>query len=513
MTVASPIPEHQPTLEPERQLAEDMGKFWDKPYEWVMYAYPWGQPGPLQHFDGPFDWQKQFLLRLGREIRKRGFDGRNSVRPIRMACASGHGVGKSALTAWLVGFIMATRPGAKGMVTAATASQLETKTWAEVNKFNSRSIVGHWFEVTTGRGSMKMVRRGSSEDWRVDAITCRKENSEAFAGQHSVQSTSFYILDESSGVPFEIFSTAEGGLTDGEPMFFSFGNPLRTTGRFFQFFHRLKHRWVLFRVDSREVPITNKQYLNEQIQDWGIDSDWVRSRILGLFPRASDVQLIPFDIVEAARDRPEVSLPDDPLVMGVDVARGGEDRSVIAWRRGFSARSVKHGGCCPNMITMRGDETRDTMRLVSVVIEQARQHSPDAIFVDSTGVGGPIADRLRELGFPCYDVVYSGSSPDPQCYNVRSYIWKQMRDWLRAGGCIDNDEALESDLCGPEYGHRQDKLLLESKEQMKDRDVESPDLGDALANTFAIWVPPKSLDLDDGIPVIGRNYDPLEVRR
>jgi hypothetical protein len=108
------------------------------------------------------------------------------------------------------------------------------------------------------------------------------------------------------------------------------------------------------------------------------------------------------------------------------------------------------------------------------------------LFVDGTGVGGPIVDRLRQLGHSnVVDVQFGSEAPDGKCANMRAFMWRQMRDWLRHGA-IDSTPALEMDLTGPGYKHdSRDRLLLESKEQMKARGVDSPDDGDALALTFA----------------------------
>jgi hypothetical protein len=166
------------------------------------------------------------------------------------------------------------------------------------------------------------------------------------------------------------------------------------------------------------------------------------------------------------------------LILGIDVARGGVDNNVMRFRRGHDARSIKP-------IKMHGEDTRDSMRLISKIGQVITEHKPDAVFVDATGVGGPIGDRLRQLGHNVTDVQFGGESPNPQCANMRSYMWDAMKTWLLKGS-IDKDQELENDLTGPGYGHnKQDRLLIESKESMKARDLHSPDDGDALALTFA----------------------------
>ncbi|KKM77052.1 hypothetical protein LCGC14_1373970 [marine sediment metagenome] len=340
-----------PDLSADEQLAEDLAGFYADPLGYVMYCLPWDEersiqvvvlqspfkerfPGALcktstcpfhekvgDHAHGPDVWACEFLDELGEEIRKRGFDGANAVSPIRFSTVSGHDIGKSALTAWLIKFILDTRPMSVGTVTAMTAEQLKNKTWAELGKWHKMSLTSHWFDYTSGRGAMALSsnradKYGNSlrEQWKCTAQTCREENSEAFAGQHAVNSTSFYIFDEASGVPNKIFEVRDGGTTDGEPMVFDFGNPTRNSGRFFeQCQGRLRHRYIVRSIDSRDVAITNKALHQEWIDDYGIEDDYVKVRILGQFPSAGSVQFIPTSLVEEAMKRVRAAIGDSSV--------------------------------------------------------------------------------------------------------------------------------------------------------------------------------------------------------
>ena len=225
---------------PELDLADAIAECYADPLRFVRLAYPWGEPGPLRDATGPDEWQIQFLNELGAEVRKRAFDGIHAVEPIRMAVASGHGIGKSTLVSWVVNWIMSTRPQAIGTITANTFVQLSSKTWASIQTWTKRCITSHWFAVTGER----IFYKSHKESWFASAQTCREENSEAFAGQHAATSTSFYVFDEASAVPDRIYEVAEGGLTDGEPMFFLFGNPTRNSGKFHKaVFGSERHRW------------------------------------------------------------------------------------------------------------------------------------------------------------------------------------------------------------------------------------------------------------------------------
>ncbi|EBI0451191.1 terminase, partial [Salmonella enterica subsp. enterica serovar Cerro] len=189
------------------------------------------------------------------------------VEAYRCATSSGHGIGKSALTAWVILYIMSTRPFCKGVVTANTSEQLRTKTWGELGKWKKRCITGHWFEYNNGKGNMNIYHVDHMESWRCDGQTCREENSESFAGLHAANSSPFYIFDEASAVPDKIWEVAEGGLTDGEPFWFAFGNPTRNTGRFRECFRKFKHRWRRKQIDSRLAKMTNKELIEEWRND------------------------------------------------------------------------------------------------------------------------------------------------------------------------------------------------------------------------------------------------------
>ena len=466
-------------------IATDVAKYYDDPVGFVYWAFGWDELD-LEGFDGPDTWQLDVLTSIGDQVKDRAFDGVNPVAPIQEAVASGHGIGKSALTAWIILWIMSTRPHCKGVVTANTSDQLRTKTWGELGKWKKRCLTGHWFEYNNGKGNMNIYHASYPETWRTDAQTCREENSESFAGLHAANSTPFYLFDEASAVPDKIWEVAEGGKTDGEPMHFAFGNPTRNNGKFFECFGRAAHRWHTMQIDSRTAKMTNKDKIKEWESDWGEDSDFFRVRVLGRFPKAGDMQFIPGDIVRVASTRPlSAYLPDDPLICGVDVARGGEDSNMIQFRRGFDARSER-------AYRIPGEKTRDSMVLISKLTDIFDRHKPDIIFIDSGGMGGPIGDRLRQLGYPVVDVGFGDNATDEKHYKSRTAeMWALMREWLFNGGCVKDHVTLESDLTNREYSHNdKNQLVLERKKDMKGRGLSSPDWGDALGLTFAQKVAP-----------------------
>lgn len=464
-------------------LIEDIAGFYDDPLGFVMYAYRWGH-GDLAGFSGPDDWQRAFLSDLGKDVRARCFDGKAPVQAVRYAVASGHGIGKSALVAWLVNWIMSTRPHCKGVVTANTAPQLESKTWAEIIKWTKRSITADWFAFGSTKGTMRLYHKEFRESWRCDAATCREENSESFAGQHAAGSTPFYIFDEASAIPDSIWDVAEGGLTDGEPMWFAFGNPTRNSGRFYECFHKLRHRWAGRQIDSRACALPNKAQIEEWRADYGEDSDFFKIRVRGLFPAAAQSQLIGTAAVEAAMRRTlDSSARYAPLVLGVDVARFGQDRSVIAFRQGQDGQSIAPL-CLKNADTMQ--VATHVARLAGGTHIHAPGRVPDAIFVDGVGIGAGVVDRLRQLGFVhVVDVNGAHAASHKQYANLRAEMYDRFRAWVGSGGALADLPELREDLALIEYGYdRMGRLLLEGKDSMRKKGA-SPDFADAYALTFA----------------------------
>lgn len=507
----------------DEQLAESLGALYDDPLGYVMFCFPWDTEKSIQlvkldekykdRFDseyGPDVWACEFLDDLGEQIRLRGFNGRDAVDPIAYATASGHGIGKSVLVAWLAKFILDTRPFSKGVLTANTAEQLKTKTWAEVGKWHKLSLTEHWFKYSAARGSMSLTHVDHKETWRLDAQTCREENSEAFAGLHAANSTPFYLFDEASNIPDKIFEVREGGTTDGEPMVFDFGNPTRNSGRFYEnAAGKFRHRYRVRTVDSRSVAITNKSRIQQWVDDYGEDSDFVKVRVRGMFPSAGSLQFIKTADVEAAMRRETFIDRSAALVIGVDVARFGDDESVIFPRLGMDARSFPP-------LRFQG---LDTVQLTGRVIECLRDFRNKGLecaglFVDGGGVGGGVVDQLRNLSYNPIEVQFGGGPTDKTTYRFKSdEMWGVMRDAIATRLILPEDGELKDQLTQREYGYTLtgNKIHLETKKDMKARGLSSPDLADALALTFAMEVAPKPLGENTNQTVVS-DYDPFVLK-
>lgn len=473
-------------IEAELKVLDEMSQYYADPLGFVRAAYPWNEPGgELEGQLGPDENQERFLYDLGKLVEDRGFKGTLPVMPILMTATSGHGTGKSVMGAWIADWILSTRPDSIGTVTAGTFTQLESRTWAAIQHWTKLCITGHWFLIQ----ARAVHHRLRPKTWKIVAQTCKEENAQAFAGQHAATSTSWYMFDEASLIPDKVWTVAQGGITDGEPMHFAWGQPEKNTGRFYEInFGSREERWNHRTLDSRNSRFPNKELIEQDIKDYGIDSDYCRVRILGLPPLADELQFIDQARILGARKRTVEAFDDDPLIAGFDASGGGSAWNVIRFRRGLD------GDCLPP-IRIPGEQSRDRSALLAKLAEIMRDDRPGykvaAMFVDSA-FGAPYVERLHVLGYDnVIEINFGGDSPDRHQYNFRAFMWNQAKEWLPHGSIPQDDEKLALDLAGPGAHIRSDnRLVIESKQKMKDRGQASPDDGDAFVLTFAQKVAP-----------------------
>ena len=119
-------------------------------------------------------------------------------------------------------------------------------------------------------------------------------------------------------------------------------------------------------------------------------------------------------------------------------------------------------------------------------------------------------------GYSPIEVNFAGKAIDPRYYNKRSEMWFLMAEWIKRGGQLPNDNKLVSELISPTYTFKSGKMLLEPKDQIKDRIGYSPDIADAIALTFGLPDQPGRTELDYYKERFGQkkrptiNWDPLE---
>lgn len=462
----------------------------DDPRNFVRYVYPWGKANtPLATEHHPRAWQDQLMKEMAAYIKSSRYSLEQTkvlAEMFRAAIASGRGIGKSALFAWLAHWLVSTRLGASVWVAANGEPQLKTKTFPEISKWVNMAINSHWFDVNAtsivpAPWFAQLVQRDRKIDpkyWYIQAQLWSEENPDGFAGAHNVNGE-MYLFDEASGIPAPIWTVAQGVFTEKtiDRYWLAFSNPRHNTGAFFECFHKNRNFWRTYNIDARSVEGIPPDAYNAIIAAHGENSDEARIEVYGQFPNQGSNQFIRTDICLSSRERVPITDPGAPLLIGVDVARFGEDKSVIAFRKGRDAQSIpwqKYNGI-------------DTVVLAGHVADAANQHKADAIFVDGNGVGGGVVDNLKAWGFNVIEVQAGSSPTDAETYlNKRAEMWGLMRAWLEIGS-TPNDSELLTDFISPTYSYHPvtNKLVLESKEAMKKRGLASPDVAEALAMTFA----------------------------
>jgi len=470
-------------ISPTDDLQEWLAEVSGDPLAFTMGAYPWGEPGTvLENSDGPEQWARDLMGRI-----KVGLLDLNQA--IQEAVASGHGIAKSATVSHLVLWAFCTAPDTRGVVTANTETQLKTKTWAELGKwFNLCWFTREHFSLTaTGLFSRDPDRERT---WRIDMIPWSEKNPAAFAGLHNKGKRLLLVFDEASEIPDIIWETAEGALTDAdtEIIWLVFGNPTRNSGRFRECFPggKFERQWHHLQIDSRSVRITNKKRLDNWIDAYGLDSDFVRVRVLGQFPRKGLMEFFSAAEIDEAMAREVVPIRTDPLALGVDVARYGMNDSVLFPRKGRDARTIErqryHG--------------LSTIELADRVFSFHALYRPDGIIIDGGGVGGGVVDSIRHRRLHCYEVQFGGKdvifnatygNTGERYANNRAAIYGACRAWLKTG-CLPNDPELKRQMLAIRYTfNNRDEILLERKEDLVDEDGNGISLDDldALCLTFA----------------------------
>jgi hypothetical protein len=458
------------TLEADEELVQQLLGCSDDPLAFVNLAFPDIKPEK---------WQREVLKHIGNQLQENTCLDR--WKAVMVAVASGNGIGKSALLAWIVLWAVITFEDTRGVVTAGTESQLRTRLWGEVSKWFSQlpEPLRSMFTLT----ATALFNKQSERNWRVDACPWTERNREAFSGLHNLRKRVLVIYDECSMIPEPIWRATISMLSDAETeiIWCVFGNPTRIDGVFPTLFPPgdFARMWWAKNVDSRDVSLTDKAAIQEKLDYYGAESNYARSHVYGRFPLATARSLIPSDRVEmAAVRRDAVAHSADAIILGVDVASGHSTSiSVVAVRQGLDARSL--GG----QFKFPGVNPTDLVYEVAAI---ANKVGATAIHVDATGVGEGTVSRLRELGYPAHPVTLGSRAPhgDVRCANMRAYCWTMMAAWTRVGA-IQNDAELKAQLCAPEYSETERGVIIEKKEHMADRGLASPDCADALSLTFA----------------------------
>jgi len=482
----------------ESELVKDIVGFADDPLGFVLFAFQWGD-GELEGETGPDEWQSDILQAIGTGLL-------TISQAIQIAVASGHDIGKTALVSWLILWSLSTMPDTRGVVTANTETQLKTKTWAELAKWHRLFIAKHWFSLTAT--ALFSVDKDHEKTWRVDMVAWSERNTEAFSGMHNKWKRVILVFDEASGIPDVVWEASEGTMSDSdtEMIWLVFGNPTRNQGRFKDCFGKFKHRWIRRQIDSRTSKVSNKETIQRWIEDYGLDSDFVKVRVRGLFPAMSASQFYSLEDLDRAFGK--VLRPEQydfaPKILTVDPAFEGNDLMEIGMRQGLLFRILRTIPKNDNDITM-----------ANLIAQIEKDEDADAVFIDG-GFGTGIISAGRTWGKDWQIVWFAEKSANPGCLNKRAEMATEAKKWLKDGGAIPDDKELYEDILCPETVPRTDgKIQLESKKEIKKRLGRSPGKFDAWILSFAYPVSPKerggSALGEDGENVIW-DYDPFDGR-
>lgn len=430
--------------------------------------------GQQQEPDG---WQCGVLLDYGAEER-------------RITIRSGHGVGKTAVDAWIIVYQLVFEFPQNTVVTAPTSDQLFDALYKEVVIWMGvlPGPIRARYTIKTDRIELTPTKERPDlhqHSW-VSFRTARPDSPEALAGVHCEEGSVLLIGDEASGISEKIFDAASGSMSGRRAITILSGNPVRSSG-FFWGTHMgaARHDWKRHHVSCEEHPRISKDFIESKLREYNNNREdpRFRVRVCGEFPLADANSMFPFEIVDPAVDR-EIEPSNTRPIWGLDPAYTGDNLSSLCVRRGAVIDPI---------ITW---SKLDTMRLVGRVKNKwdltPEPDRPEWICVDSIGIGSGVADRLRELGLPVLKVNVAelpAFGNQDKYLNLRAELYFKLRQWLEERNLsIPNNEKLIAQLLAINYDivESTGKYKIESKKDMRKRGLESPDELDSVVLTLAV---------------------------
>lgn len=424
---------------------------------------------------------------------------------------SGHGVGKSTVEAWVVIWFMVTRPFPKIPCTAPTQHQLFDILWAEVSKWlrHNKALAD---EIVWTKE--KVYMKGYPEEWFAVARTASKPD--ALQGFHA--DDVLYIIDEASGVDDSIFEPVLGALSTPGAKLLMCGNPTQLSGFFYESHNKNRASYAAFHIDGRKSSRVSQDFVQTIIRMYGEDSDVFRVRVAGDFPLQEDDIFIPLPLVEnsimteySPRKKP------DSIHIGCDVARFGDDRTVIGYKIDEKAEFYKKR---QGQDTMK---TADDIVLLGEMLVQRYRLTPDKddpipVKVDDGGVGGGVVDRLRQMKrnapeklwwLEIYPVIFGQRIKHKHYHDSTTYMMSVVKKLLQPYDedghrkpvelILPDDDNLVAQLSGRKYGLTEtSKIKVESKDAMKKRGRPSPDEADCVLLLCLPVKPPKKKGVRTG---------------
>lgn len=439
------------------------------------------QADPLLFFDEvtrfvPDPWQKEAARAI--------------VTRRRLAVRSGQGVGKTAFEANLALWFLSCFPYPRVVCTAPTRQQLNDVLWAEIAKWMERSPV---LDLMLNWTKTRVYMRGYEKRWFAVARTATKpENMQGFHEDNML-----FIVDEASGVADPILEAVLGTLSGPNNKLLYCGNPTKATGGFADAFGRDAETWYTMTVSSRDSPRTNKENITALEQKYGVNSNVVRVRVDGLPPLAEDDVFIPISIAEkATMNEPVEHIRPSRLAIGVDVARFGDDQTVLSINIDSDIVSIRK---------RHGQDLYKTAEDILAVYIELKEYYPEAsmiyAIIDDTGLGGGVTDILRHeqesrdlQDLEVIPVNFGSAVPDKEAAqnyaDIATWMWSLIRDKAQNGVLhLPNDTELIAQLSTRKYAFAgtPPKIKLESKDALKKRGLPSPDIADSVA--LALYEP------------------------
>jgi len=401
----------------------------------------------------------------------------------------------------------------KAAAVSITASNLKDNLWSEMARWQGRSK----FLMSTFKWTGERIFNiDHPSTWFMSARSFaqsanQEEIGRTLSGLHSKYI--LYLLDETGDMPETIMNSANQGLSTG-PKFgkiLAAGNPTSHGNLLHSVVTKYREQWHVINITGdpdradRSTRI-DKEWAAEQIKTKGRDDPWVQAYILGEFPTAAINTLLSISEVEAAARKVYVE-KDVALYqkrIGVDVALGGLDKTVMTPRQGVQVFSS---------VVMSSDDPRV---IAARLMALKKEFGSEIELLDNTsGFGSGVIACLRDAGYSPYPVHFASKSPDPGFYNMRAYMYFQLRDWIREGGAIPNDPELIKQLSSIMYSLKGGRIILEDKDQIKKRLGYSPDKADSMALCFALPDAMAVQPYDHLMP--SKNYlsefDPLDPKR
>jgi hypothetical protein len=421
----------------------------------------------------------------------------------RIAMKASKGTGKTCTECWLAWNFLLTRPHPRVAATSVSGDTLSDTLWTEMAMWQQRSpLLSEAFTWTKTR----IESKEHPKTWWMSARTWPKngdktQQANTLAGLHN--DYIMFILDESGGIPEAVMASADAALSSCiEGHIVQGGNPTHLEGPLYRACTSDKKLWYIVEMtgdpdDPGRSPRVSIEWARSQVEQWGKDNPWVLVNVYGKFPPSSLNALIgPEEIREAFKRSYKLNeFKNQPRILGVDVARFGDDSSIIFPRQGLQAFDP--------LVYRNIDGTEGA----EYTQRKWNEWDADACFIDNSGgFGSSWVDNLIRLGKDPIPIAFNSKASSEKYFNKRTEMAFELVEWIKRGGALPEIPELQRALTQTTYSFKGEKLLLEPKEDVKLKLGYSPDHMDALMLTFAAPIDKRR---DDSLSA-NKNYHVVE---